>query len=192
MVGRGTRLFEGKNDLLVIDFVDVSSAHELVGVVDLLGGKRAPEVLEEARKHSGNGEDVLAAIDEAQSAINAKAANAAVVVDAIFEVQTSPSLIPANGPGLAKTTRRGGRGPDMFVVLGVERHPESGGNTVRCSERQRQLLERHGVDCDQLGREDASALISVIVERRERGLCSAKQARVLVKNGLSPDGRLAG
>lgn len=35
MVGRGTRLFPGKKDLLVIDVVGASQRHELVGVVDL-------------------------------------------------------------------------------------------------------------------------------------------------------------
>lgn len=35
MVGRGTRLYPGKKDLLVLDVVGASNRHELVGVVDL-------------------------------------------------------------------------------------------------------------------------------------------------------------
>lgn len=35
MVGRGTRLFPGKTDLLVIDIVGASQRHDLVGLVDL-------------------------------------------------------------------------------------------------------------------------------------------------------------
>lgn len=35
MVGRGTRLFPGKKDLMVLDIVGASNRHELVGVVDL-------------------------------------------------------------------------------------------------------------------------------------------------------------
>lgn len=35
MVGRGTRLYPGKADLLVLDVVGASNRHELVGVVDL-------------------------------------------------------------------------------------------------------------------------------------------------------------
>jgi hypothetical protein len=35
MVGRGTRLFPGKKNLLVIDIVGASQRHELIGVVDL-------------------------------------------------------------------------------------------------------------------------------------------------------------
>lgn len=35
MVGRGTRLFPGKADLMVLDVVGASNRHELVGVVDL-------------------------------------------------------------------------------------------------------------------------------------------------------------
>lgn len=35
MVGRGTRLFPGKKDLMVLDIVGASSRHELIGLVDL-------------------------------------------------------------------------------------------------------------------------------------------------------------
>jgi superfamily II DNA or RNA helicase len=35
MVGRGTRLFPGKKDLMVIDIVGASERHELIGLVDL-------------------------------------------------------------------------------------------------------------------------------------------------------------
>jgi superfamily II DNA or RNA helicase len=35
MVGRGTRIYPGKKDLLVLDIVGASNRHELVGVVDL-------------------------------------------------------------------------------------------------------------------------------------------------------------
>jgi ATP-dependent helicase IRC3 len=35
MIGRGTRLFPGKKDLLILDVVGASNRHELVGVVDL-------------------------------------------------------------------------------------------------------------------------------------------------------------
>lgn len=35
MVGRGTRLFPGKKDLMVLDIVGASQRHELVGLVDL-------------------------------------------------------------------------------------------------------------------------------------------------------------
>jgi hypothetical protein len=35
MVGRGTRLFPGKKDLMVIDIVGASNRHELIGLVDL-------------------------------------------------------------------------------------------------------------------------------------------------------------
>jgi superfamily II DNA or RNA helicase len=38
MIGRGTRLFPGKQDLLVLDFVGNSGRHRLVSPVDLLGG----------------------------------------------------------------------------------------------------------------------------------------------------------
>lgn len=35
MVGRGTRLFPGKKDLMVLDIVGASNRHELIGLVDL-------------------------------------------------------------------------------------------------------------------------------------------------------------
>ncbi len=46
MVGRGTRLFDGKADCLVLDFVGNSGKHKLVGPVDALA---AGEISDEAR-----------------------------------------------------------------------------------------------------------------------------------------------
>jgi superfamily II DNA or RNA helicase len=43
MVGRGLRLLAGKEDCLVIDFVDLTSKHKLVSVLDLLGRQKEPK-----------------------------------------------------------------------------------------------------------------------------------------------------
>ena len=41
MIGRGTRRFPGKVNLLVLDFVGNSGRHQLVSPLDLLGGDDA-------------------------------------------------------------------------------------------------------------------------------------------------------
>lgn len=61
MVGRGTRLHPDKDDLLVIDVVDVSSKHRLAGMHDMFGlppalGLRGEDVLEVAEEIERTGE----------------------------------------------------------------------------------------------------------------------------------------
>lgn len=48
-VGRGTRLFAGKSDLLILDFTDNSSTHSLISPIDIIASL-SPEVCERARE----------------------------------------------------------------------------------------------------------------------------------------------
>ncbi len=50
MVGRGFRLFPGKTDCLVLDFVGNAGHHRLVGPADVLAGKYPPEVITKAKE----------------------------------------------------------------------------------------------------------------------------------------------
>ena len=59
MVGRGTRLFEGKKDLVVIDFVDASSKNSLITLPTLLGLQSTLDL---------KGKDVVEAAEEMEAA----------------------------------------------------------------------------------------------------------------------------
>lgn len=66
-MGRGTRLFEGKKDLLVLDFTDGADSFSLVSAVDVLGGRATEEEKERAREivEENPGEDVSDALEQA-------------------------------------------------------------------------------------------------------------------------------
>jgi len=49
------------------------------------------------------------------------------------------------------------------------------------------VLERNGIPHTGLDRGQASGLIDALIKRRERGDCTFKQARILLKFGLDPD-----
>jgi len=67
MVGRGTRLFEGKRDLLVLDFVGNAGRHRLVGPIDALApGEVSDDVRKEAeRMLEDNAQELDGLVDEA-------------------------------------------------------------------------------------------------------------------------------
>lgn len=57
-VGRGLRLFDGKDDLVVLDLTDNSRKHKLVTALSLLGKPDQSEMVD------ANGRDVINAVDE--------------------------------------------------------------------------------------------------------------------------------
>jgi superfamily II DNA or RNA helicase len=72
MIGRGTRLFPGKSDLLVLDFVpEQAGRHQLISPLDILGGKDLDDDLRrEAKEFAQTGMpslDALAAAEEARA-----------------------------------------------------------------------------------------------------------------------------
>ena len=71
MVGRGTRLFPGKENLLVLDFAG-NSKHPLVSAVDLLGGQLDERVRDLAQRKANDGVPVLDALDQARAEVEAE------------------------------------------------------------------------------------------------------------------------
>lgn len=67
MVGRGTRLCEGKSNLLVLDFSGNLGRHRLVTIADILGGKPRNAAVARIREQR-DGSDVLELIDNDERA----------------------------------------------------------------------------------------------------------------------------
>jgi len=164
MIGRGTRLHPGKADLLVLDFRGNAGRHALVSAVDVLAGAAVPEVKARAAELAEGGGDVLEALDQAEQE-HAEAVRRATLARARFEaVELDP----------------------FEAVLGGQ-VPSAWWAALAPTEAQLATLERAGVPVAGLTRGRASAAISAIVRRREQGLCSFKQARLLARFGLDPD-----
>lgn len=158
-----------KADCLLLDFVGNSGRHKLVGPVDVLAppdiGDDQRAAIDELLEREGmTVDEAIESLDDAKAA-RARAREAAkrkAVVDYIAR-----EVDPFRGD------RRG--------------RERSGAWTAEpASPKQISILHTHGFrDLPEgLTKGDASAMIDAIDDRRERGLCTIKQARKLRENGI--------
>lgn len=192
MLGRGTRPLPGvvdphpeaadrrasiarsaKPDLLVLDFVGNAGRHKLVNAADVLAGRELPDAIRAAaQERMEDGEAVHDAIAHAEAAALAaeqreqeERRRRSIQVGARYATEEVSPF------GLLDTRDPGRVGADA-------------------SAKQRELLERWGVKVDPakpLSQRQASAIIGKLIERRESGLATYKQSRLLAKHGLRTD-----
>lgn len=155
MVGRGTRLSPGKASCLVLDFTGNTRRHRLVTPADILAGADDPNAAIEAA--AGAEGDVLAALDEAREAEEARRAAAPRVERVRWITEFA----------------------DLF---GVAIEADEGGEPATL--RQLETVERSGLVRPGMTRAEASQVIQAIIERREKGLATPKQVRLLARQGI--------
>lgn len=189
MVGRGTRPKPGivdaisakrddarrraaiagsdKPDCMILDFVGNSGKHSLVGLEDILGGQYTEAERKVARKrraaHDG---DVAAALAAARDELRKLAA--AVHAKVKSEVKKF----------------------DPFRVLHIEREGivDRSGGRKPMTEGQTLFLRSMGVeksDYKGLSHTEAQRLIAAVSKRRQLGLASYKQLRLLSRYGIT-------
>lgn len=170
MVGRGTRLAEGKADCLVLDLAPQNARHELVSIVDLFEGKPLPEDLREQVKIAeANGEDIETALKAAELAAEERDRQRGLEKSrarAIAEVRYQRSM------------------RDPFAVLDI---PMPAADEREPSPALVEKLQRAGVAEPPRSDAQARALYKELSARRSGGLCTFKQAAQLAKRGLSVD-----
>ena len=171
MIGRGTRIADGKEDCLILDFTGNSGRHRLVTPLDVLAGKALDaDMLSDAIGMCEDGkpsEEALLAAEQRKREREEAAA----------EARRRAQKIKAQ---VAYSTRN----VDPFTFLGIE---EKGGGGV-ASQKQLRFLRNMGVDVDErVARYDASKMIDKLQRRRAKKLCSYKQARLLARHGLPGD-----
>lgn len=187
MCGRGTRVLPGvvehldgeenaqarrdaiaasaKPDMVVLDFVFNSGRHTLVTPTDILGGNYTEAEVALAKKRERSGGDVLKALDAARAELRRIAEKAAIKASSIR------------------------REVDPFAIL----HIQHDSNDQRFGRQpmtsgQFDYLDRMGVPGDQLNqmsKAEASKLIAASKVRRDKGLCTFKQLRILQQNGVT-------
>ena len=170
MIGRGTRLYEGKSHCLVLDFVGNAGRHTLISPLDVLAGKPIDDEVREAAeakvKAGMPSEDALAAAEaehmarkEREERERARAAK--IRADVAYR----------------------SRVVDPFGAIGNDT-----GNGPRATSRQVEALTNLGVKgADTLSVGAASKLLDTIAQRRKAGLATYKQSAQLAKHGLSVD-----
>jgi len=163
MVGRGTRLADGKTDCLVLDFVGVNNTVKTLNVLDVLDGTILSEREKQvAQKLVDEGEDATSAVEKAKSEvaklealeIRWKAISSSNPFD-LMKLFAVPSRKGLYGGGLA-----------TFV--------------------QRSLLELKGIKTPaKLERGEAELLLKELDRRSREGLASFKQIKALKKLGYN-------
>jgi superfamily II DNA or RNA helicase len=174
MVGRGTRLHPGKEDLLVLNLRPDVIDHSLVSVVDLFAGDELPDdVAAEIAASIARGEPVLASISKAEAASRAREeararerGKARIVADVKYRRYEQ----------------------DPFGELGIDGPTARDSSGPRATDGQASWLTKAGfAGAAALSRREASRILDELGRRRERGLCTIKQMRVLAKQGLRTD-----
>ena len=174
MVGRGTRLHPGKEDLLLLDFLWHTERHELCRpaslicedaavaqkMTEIIEKAGAPLDIEEAERQAG--EDVVAAREEslAKQLSEMRSRKRKLVDPLQFEMSIAAADLSGYVP-----------------AFGWEMGPPT--------EKQRSALEKFGIfpdEIDSAGK--ASALLDRLSKRRTEGLSTPRQIRVLENFGF--------
>ncbi len=168
MVGRGTRIAPGKEDLLVLDFVPANCRHSLVQAVDIFGRDKE-EVVERARLIAAQASEEGEALSLERALELARQEQEAQEADVVYQL-----------------LRR-----DPYAAVGIDlehiaKRPRHGG---RPSPAQLQAIQKAGLPSKLI--EDYSSsqvedLREYLLDRKAVGLCSPKQAKQLLALGLDP------
>ncbi|HIG11600.1 MAG TPA: DEAD/DEAH box helicase [Planctomycetes bacterium] len=168
MVGRGTRISPGKNDLLVLDFVPANCRHSLVQAVDIFG-KEKEEVLARARKLAAEASAEGQAIALEKALELARQEQEAQEADVVYQLKR--------------------RDPFAAVGINLEAYRPRANGAERATEKQLNYFKRAGLPVDtvaQLSSRQAEALREELLERKAVGLCTPRQAGQLVAQGIDP------
>jgi superfamily II DNA or RNA helicase len=174
MVGRGTRLYPGKVDLLVLDFFPANTRHDLAKAVDIFDGETLDTQTRAIRDELvRSGETVLRATEQAQQrAREAEEKRARERERANLAIRASYE---------AQDRKLWSSDAACGVTAGMYAAPPM-------REDQRLRMERLKIEID--SRETvrtASQKIMAVTQRIRNGLCTLKQAKVLARSGLYPD-----
>jgi len=193
MIGRGTRPLPGvvdadfisadhrkaaiaqsaKPSFMVIDFAGNSGRHKLVNSCDVLGGKLS--------------EDQLDAIKQR---VMAKANSGPVQVDdeieaKLKEIEEEKKLQMARRAKLIVRVNWSSKNVSPFDVFDVSPAPPRSWyryNTL--TEKQKNVLRRQGIEPDDMPFHEAKQLLETIFKRFNKGLCSFREAKCLLRMGV--------
>jgi superfamily II DNA or RNA helicase len=175
MVGRGTRLFPGKSDCLVLNFAPINTRHDLASVVDIFDGKEMDKLTRaDVNKALKEGASVREAQDKAKERSEARERRLAAeraksnIIAKVSYTATPHALWTEQALGHKPAHYAAGIPlalPRQLETLRSFRIEPVPGETVA----------------------SASAKIKAITARKRKGLCSIKQGAVLVRAGLNGD-----
>ena len=167
MIGRGTRLAPGKTDCLILDFLWLSTRHDLCRPASLItdNDEDAENVSERAVEDELELFDALTDVEEQRrnalaEAIKANAKRKARLVDPLtFFVDVNEQAL-------------------------LDYQPEFPWEKQPATEKQIRLIEGAGIDTTGMCKGQASKIIDAIFRRRDLKLATPKQMRMLQNKGF--------
>lgn len=174
MVGRGTRLFPGKTDLLLLDFLWHTERHELCRPADLICEDHAVSVqMTENLAASGAPEELVDAADRASADVVAQREAALAKQLAEMRHRKRRLVDPLQYEMSIQAEDLSGYVPSF----GWEMAPPT--------DEQKNALERLGILPDEIeSAGKASLLLDRLHKRREAGMTTPKQIRFLEQKGF--------
>jgi len=174
MVGRGTRLYPGKDHLLILDFLWMTGKHDLVHPADIISRSRevAEEITEELK--AGKDADLFEQEQEARDVLAERRNALQRALENSEKERKQKKLIDPL---------------DFAISIGddflIDYVPTFGWEFEPATEKQLNYLNSLQIKTvDEMCRGKASALIETLNKRREMGLCTPKQANRLEKCGF--------
>ncbi|EGS1179556.1 TPA: DEAD/DEAH box helicase [Enterococcus faecalis] len=174
MVGRGTRLFPGKEELLLLDFLWHTERHELCHPAHLIASSD-----EVAKKMTEN-------IEEAGTAVDLEEAEEKAAEDVVAQREE------ALAKQLAEMRKRKRKLVDpLQFEMSIQAEdltnyvPSFGWEMAPPSDKQLQTLEKLGIlpdSIDNAGK--ATKVLERLAKRRDKGLATPKQIRFLEQRGF--------
>ena len=176
MVGRGTRLYPGKDHLLVLDFLWMTGKHNLVHPADIICKKKeiAEAVTKKLEKESQGDFDLFEAEEAAESeAIEQRKKSLTQALEEAEKQRKEKKLV---NPLEFELSIGDDALIDYVPTFGWEKEP--------ATDKQRSYLENMQIDATDMCKGKATKLIERMVSRRELGLCTPRQAKTLSKFGF--------
>ena len=179
MVGRGTRLAQGKTKLLLLDFLWMTGRHDLCRPASLLGAStevedRVSEIVEESIEQGAI--DLLEAETGAESDVQAqREAKLAEELEAMRHRKAqlvNPLQYALSICDLDLSTYE----------------PEFAWESYPPTQKQIEILERRGIDTAGMDAGMASKMIDTLIRRQDEGMATPKQVRMLERKGFRHPG----
>lgn len=169
MIGRGTRLYPGKENLLILDFLWLCMKHNLCRPASLVSDVQ--EDIERVTKKSQDNEiDLFGAISDAEEARRTKLAEE-------LERQTRKKAQLINPL-------------EVFSILDdiglADYEPTFKWEEADASAKQIEALKNFGIDADGMQKGYACQILDKLISRANKKLATIKQVRVLKRFGYDP------
>ena len=172
MIGRGTRLSPGKENLLILDFLWLTSKHNLCKPASLISDNE--EDIEQVVKKTCDDEeiDLLGAVSDAEE---------------------------SRRNALAEALRRQARKKsklvnplELFSIIDdiglADYEPSFQWEEAEATQKQVEVLEQFGIDADGITKGYACAMLDRLISRSKNNLATVKQIRALKRFGYEPAG----